>query len=157
MSDPGDLADLGGNGPSVDQLHLSLAAEGSGLSVTVHNPTDRPVRIWDRACSWGWGMLTLEVHQGGAVVLLAPVEAVFTRNFPRWLVLDPGEDVVVSLGPGDPAWQLDGSTLADDAGFEVRAILSIEQSDEAVEHGVALGRSISEPLLLEPPNTWLFG
>ncbi len=140
-------------------LRLTLRIEASALRVRLHNPTDRPVRVWQLGNAWGGGAWSVQLAtlDGARVFTLRPSKRGYTRNLPRFIEVPAHGEADVELNPSRPEWTA-GEDLSPlkEAPLSVRAVLEIVPSPEAEQHHVAVGRVESAPEVSQPPHSWLF-
>ncbi len=117
---------------------------GETLNVVVTNATQRDVRLWREWCSWGYFQLTLVIrdaeNEDAQPVILRKKPRIWTKNYPDFWTLGPGEPLVwpVKLESGD--WDL-GPLEGKLRGrkFAVKAVLSCGEDDASLEKDVWSG------------------
>jgi hypothetical protein len=139
-------------------LRLTVELQPSDLEVRLENPTDHPVRVWDLANSWG----RLVVGNTAAATLgrervLRPNKQPYTANVPRFIEVPAHEQREILLAPSGLEWTFgeDRSALQGTP-LDVRVVLDVAPSLEAVEHRVAIGLIESAKVMSQPPHSWLF-
>ena len=67
--------------------------------VVLTNISDKPQKLWNESCSWGYGRLSFEVtDKEGNVKQVKKVEKVDRdKNYEDWFFLPPGEHVVFDV------------------------------------------------------------
>lgn len=116
---------------------------GTRFHVVVTNTSDKPQRLWREWCSWGYYNLSfvLKDADGRSIPLQKKVRG-WTKNYPDWFELPPGEHYVIETQLSDAQWNMPAK--AGEAGkWQILALFHVEQDDAAKEHGVWTGRIVS--------------
>jgi hypothetical protein len=144
---------------SIIPLVLSVELQPSDLKVELQNTTDRAVRVWDLANSWGGASWSVHLAAAGSqqVLVLRPDKQPYTANVPRFIEVPVRGQQEMRLAPSGLEWTF-GEDLSALQGvlLGVRVVLDIAPSTEATQRQVATGRVESAEVLSQPPHTWLF-
>jgi hypothetical protein len=119
--------------------------------VIVSNTSDKPQRIWQEWCSWGYFGLTFEfTDEHGKKWVANKKERSWTRNFPDWWILEPHESLVMDVHFGDSdIWQ--GFPKVGDTPqiVTMRAVLEFKPDDESRKNGIWTGRVVSPTITVK--------
>lgn len=78
----------------------------SRFPVVVTNVSDKPQKVWREWCSWGWSCLSFEVTgPDGTSVTVPKAGRAWTKNFPDFWVLAPGDTLVLDVAFGSHEWE----------------------------------------------------
>jgi len=120
--------------------------KGWHLPVLLTNKSTQPINVWEPTNSWGYDALSLEVtptnSNGPAQSFKHREIMAWTANAPMFSVLKPGESIVFDVDPGDPHWE--GVKWGPGDRYRIRAIYSVEPTQESNKIGVWTGRIASE-------------
>ncbi|MBI2948754.1 MAG: hypothetical protein HYY23_14035 [Verrucomicrobia bacterium] len=114
----------------------------------VSNRSDKPQKIWQEWCSWGYWALSFEFTDKSGKQWTAKKRSMkpFTMNAPAFWVLEPQESIVLEVYFADPGiWE--GFPLPEEGSKVVgsmRAVFEIRSTPESAKHVVWTGRVISE-------------
>lgn len=121
---------------------------GAHFHAIVSNRSDKPQKIWQEWCSWGYTALSFEFTDESGKKWTAKKRGMkpFTMNAPRFWVLEPQESIVLEVYFADSdVWEdfpkPDGGSKSV---VSMRAVFEIGSTPESVKHGVWTGRSVSE-------------
>lgn len=130
-------------------VHRSLN-ERKHFHVIVTNTSDKPVRLWTDRFSWGYDNLSFDlIGDDGGVTHIAKRPRDWTKNFPDWQVLAPGEVWVIDVDwfsdDGRASWE---NVPASDAAVKpklvkLRAVYEVKPDAESKELGVWTGKVTS--------------
>jgi hypothetical protein len=93
-----------GSMDSLQPFFPPYTRHGNNFYVLLTNVSNKPVRVWQEWCSWGYYNLQFEiVEKNGTKHLVTKKPTGWTRNFPDYVELTPNESVVwgVGLWPSD--------------------------------------------------------
>lgn len=124
-----------------------LTRHGINFYVLLTNVSDKPVRLWQEWCSWGYYCLQFEVfEENGAKHLLKKKPRDFLGNFPDSVELRTGESVVWAVDLLPSEWE-DLSWLPKDGveHVQMRAIYTVKEDEDSKDYGVWTGQAVSEP------------
>ena len=123
--------------------HRSLNA-AEQMHVLVKNVSDVPLRIWTDRYSWGYDNLSFElVGDDGKVQRIKKLPREWSKNFPDWLELKPGDTYVLTVNLLDKTvWE---NALAGGPGkkptlVKLRAVYEISPDEQATKHAVWTGK-----------------
>ncbi len=117
-----------------------------GFPVVITNLSNRPLGVWREWCSWGYFNLSLEVRtsDGRKVQLEKKRDRGWTRNFPDWYTLDPGESVIRNIVLTDKDWKgIEDLKVTGNAKLFIRVVMDVSTTDESKEKGVWSGKIVS--------------
>jgi hypothetical protein len=129
--------------------HRSLNT-ASHFHALVTNTSDKPVRLWTDRFSWGYDNLSFDlIGDGGEVVRITKNPRDWTKNYPDWLELAPGETYVLNVDffsdAGKEIW--DNPPVAEGAAkpklLKLRAVYEISPDTQSKELGVWTGKITS--------------
>ena len=114
----------------------------SHFHAIITNNSDKPQKVWEESCSWGYHALSFEVMDEAGKITDAKKRPIdFTVNFPRWHELEPGESLVVNVHFAETNWwngfpqpQRGEQTVT------MRAVFTVSADAESRKHGVWSGR-----------------
>jgi hypothetical protein len=134
------------------QRSLTVLDAGTHFHVVLLNHGDKPVRLWDEWCSWGAGNLRLEMTlPDGKRLTVRKQPQEYSKNFPSWSTLGPGEATVREVYPlatqAGRAWDGfpkvgPGRTLR----VKLRAVFEVPRDADTEQRGVWSGRVESKEL-----------
>lgn len=130
------------------QRSLEYRNAESHFAVVLRNTSDQPQRVWREWCSWGYFLLSFVVTDlaGKAVAVRRPAR-VWTKNFPDFEEILPGESLVRDIYFGNDAWEsFPRSEKADGNPFKLQAVFSSPADDQSKEHNVWSGKVVSPTL-----------
>jgi len=117
------------------------------FDVIVSNTSDKPQRVWQELCSWGYEGLSFELtDEHGKKWTAKKVPIDWPLNVPAWWTLAPKESFVIDVYFGDiKTWQ--GFHLPENGSQTVtmQAVLQFKTDVRAAQHGVWTGRVTSKP------------
>jgi hypothetical protein len=74
--------------------------------VILTNVSDKPQRLWNDSCSWGYGRLYFEVtDRKGNVRHVKQVERIWEKNYPDWFYLSPRHHVIFDVSFDLEKWE----------------------------------------------------
>lgn len=117
--------------------------------VVVSNTSNKPQRIWQEWCSWGYFGLTFELSdETGKKWVAKKNGGWWTMNFPSYWRLDPEDSVVIEVHfekALQPRWE--GFPLPEDGEKTVtmRAVFQFEPDEESKKADVWTGLVASKP------------
>ncbi|MCI0539586.1 MAG: hypothetical protein L0Z50_30620 [Verrucomicrobiales bacterium] len=113
----------------------------------VSNRSEKPQRIWQEGCSWGYFALSFEfTDEAGKKWEAKKGMTPFVMNRPAYWSLEPSESTVLEVYFADPDIWKDfprpdnGSKVV----VSMRAIFEIRSTPESTKHDVWTGRVVSE-------------
>lgn len=114
--------------------------------VIVSNTSEKPQRIWREWCSWGYYGLTFEfADERGKKWVAKKKPAIWTRNFPDWWTLAPGERLVLDVHFGDSEkWEGFPRPEHGSQAVTMQAVFEFKPGDESRKHEVWTGRTASK-------------
>jgi len=72
--------------------------DGDHFHILVKNVSDKPVRLWTDRFSWGYDNLSFElIGDDGTITTIQRTPRSWTKNFPDWLEVAPGECWVIDV------------------------------------------------------------
>ncbi|WP_254506928.1 hypothetical protein [Anatilimnocola floriformis] len=123
--------------------HRSLNTSGP-MHVLVKNVSDAPLRLWTDKYSWGYRNLSFElVGDDGSVTKISKKPREWSKNFPDWLELKPGDTYVLSVDLLDKTvWE---NAVAATPGksptqVKLRAVYQINPDEQATKNAVWTGK-----------------
>jgi hypothetical protein len=138
-------------------------AQWPSVSVVVRNPTADKVRIWEPGTSWGWRefSFTLMLASGEKLTMQPGKGRSFKRNGPFFDEIAAGSEKSYGFNLSDGWWMISEKleALEKDAAFTVQ--LSIEETDDAFEKRIHVGKCESKAVTLKKGTvlsgirTWL--
>jgi hypothetical protein len=133
---------------------------GDGLRLSCRNQSQEPQRIWLLDNSWGWSMPAIDVlgaADGPLLARLVPAPRVWTKNVPRFEVVDPGSSLTMAIDRGDLVAADPDVQVADlpDQDLWVVARLASPVTPESTRLGVWSGEVSSAPTEVGRPRLWL--
>jgi hypothetical protein len=120
-----------------------MVGPNSRFHVVVTNTSKQAQRLWRDWCSWGYYNLSLEqVDANGRAVPIKKGVRVWSKNYPDWFELPPGEHYVIEVQLTDTDWELPAKgSLAPKS--SLRAVYQIPEDDQTQERSVWTGRIVS--------------
>jgi hypothetical protein len=139
-----------------DLLKLELVIHGRQLMVTITNSTAQEQRLWEWNNSWGWWSVSFQVrNEAGKIIEMVRKSRDWTKNGPVYFVLQPQEELKVSIDLHDGWWEVAGANARNDRPVELRARLRIAPTTESDQLGVFTGDVTSHWIVSRPPHDWL--
>lgn len=127
----------------IHHQHRSLYT-GEQFHVLVKNVSDAPLRIWTDRYSWGYDNLSFEViGDDGSVTAVKKKPREWSKNFPDWLQLQPGDSYVLTVNfSAKEIWENPPVTLAGKKPtlFKMRAVYEIQPDSQSTKHAVWTGK-----------------
>ncbi len=125
--------------------------------MVVTNTSANPQRLWETWNSWGYYNLRFEVadKDGNVISTIKKKPRAWTRNFPSWVELAPGEHLVLDVDFDRERWVLPFSKEKRQGQFSLsmRAVFEIAADKETGVHKVWTGK-ISSPLRPYQVSYW---
>ena len=132
--------------PSAMKISLAISkAAPMALAIDFENSSDQAIHLWTDSNSWGWENLAIVVmRQGNPHFYRRTLNEGFTRNVPRFDVIEPGKSLGRVINLADGSWICSGQPLANlmktDTIIALYAVpKSTEGSERNVWSGVACG------------------
>lgn len=128
------------------------------LRLGVSNNTGKLLRMWQQDNSWGWKMprILLRDEAGTVPLQLRPALRVWTRNFPSFVELQPGESTSYYLGAADfMPDDLADAQRYQDCDVLLSAELISPAGPEQQDNDIWSGALSSKPQLFAGPQRWL--
>jgi len=125
---------------------ITLWQPSQRFHVIISNTSEESVRLWREWCSWGEQMLSFRVtDENGKVTLVKRVPREYTKNYPDWTTIPPGDHMVfeVSFDPG--TWL--SAPLPEKGksrGVKMQAVFEISEDKDTKVHKVWTGK-VSSP------------
>jgi hypothetical protein len=118
----------------------------SHFNVVLSNTSGVPQRVWQDWCSWGHYALSFElVDDSGKRWVAKRPKTAFSRNFPSWWTLAPGESLVFDVYFGDErAWEGFPRLTNGSQTLAVTAVFEVPHDKEAEDLAVWTGRVVSD-------------
>lgn len=136
-----------------------LAGLAPALELRCRNRSAEPQRLWRLDNSWGWPMPSLELlggADGPPLARLVPAPRTWTKNLPRFEVVEPGRTLTMVLERGDLV--PDGRALAEGhpgaADLWAVARLTSPATPESLALDVWSGEVSSPPFPWRPADPW---
>lgn len=130
------------------------------VEIYFKNTSSVELRLWELWNSWGYWSISFELRDERAHSLYTIVrrrDTDFTRNFPSYFALAPGERHALYMDLGDGWWERDEAIAhLKDIPLSVRISYLVTPSQEADELGVFVGSVVSDWVTSLPPHDWLF-
>jgi len=130
--------------------NITLIDSSQHFSVVLTNIGKDTIRLWRESCSWGYFNLSFEVqYPGGKQVLVTRKQRVWEKNYPDWMIIPPGDHLVIEVTFDPNIWQ--NSPLpapGQQQTVSLRAVYESADSKEAKANKVWSGRAVS------PANTY---
>lgn len=125
---------------------ITLFDPSQHFAVVVTNIGKKPVRLWREWCSWGYFNLYFEAtDEKGARVVVRKNPREWTKNFPDWMIIPPGDHMVVDVTFDATTW---GSAPLPEPGqnrtVSLRAVYESTDGEDAKENKVWTGK-VSSP------------
>jgi hypothetical protein len=100
--------------------------------IVVKNTADKSVNLWREWCSWGYFNMTFEIDDGaGRVVTIKKKPRDWTKNYPDWQTLRPGDYFVIPVEFDTNVWELPMAKQPGDKPREVRMRAVYEVNPDA--------------------------
>jgi hypothetical protein len=153
------------NKPSVSAppFVLAIVADRAGISmahstrhdselpnrdfyVLLSNGSKQPQTVWEDWNSWGYYAISFELTTNdGKKYVLSKRQTGFTKNYPSWVVIEPGEHVVYPIHLNE--WRETRPALPKTAELPItlKAIYEIAPTPESGQYKVWTGRVESHP------------
>lgn len=119
--------------------------------VLVTNVSNKTVRVWTDRYSWGYDNLSFEqIDEAGNVTKIHKAPREWSKNFPDWLQLEPGETYVLNVDfyseRAKGVWE--NVPQADKPGgkaklVKLRAVYAAQPEMYSQQHGIWTGRIVS--------------
>jgi hypothetical protein len=91
--------------PTIHKEKAGRAIQGP-FHVVVTNVSKQPVRLWKESCSWGYYNLSFTAAgRDGKTVAVKKLKRAFTSNRPDWMLLPPGDHLVLDVSFEDHIWE----------------------------------------------------
>lgn len=131
--------------------------EKAGRSITLWQPTQhfyvivtntsaKPLRLWKEWCSWGYYNLTFVSTDGtGKKGIVKKLPRPWTKIFPDWLTIDPGDHMVFEVSFSETIWQ--NAPLPPKGKshkIKLKAVFEIGEDEQSKIHEVWMGK-LSSP------------
>jgi len=134
---------------SVYQNHwINLHREGTHFHVVITNISAKPQRLWKTWNSWGWYNLTFEIsdNQGNILHALKKKPRGWTKNYPSFVRLNPGEYFIIDVYLKKSDWELSFLDKEKEGNFEInlKTIYEISEDKETKEYNIWTGKIESE-------------
>jgi hypothetical protein len=131
-------------------MHRSLN-EYDHFHVLVTNNSEKPIRLWTDRFSWGYDNLSFEIiGDEGKVTKVSKKPREWTKNFPEWLSLGPGESYVLNVDfyseRGQAIWNNAPKPTKGGSAkrlIRMRAVYEVTPDDESGKLGVWTGKVVS--------------
>ena len=127
------------------RLGLYLSVERtetpSRFFVILKNRSTQEYRFWELRNSWGWRSISILLKEGGAgkAEILRRKTRAWTRNFPSFSRIPPGQELKLAIDLRDGTWVVPQSVDLASKSYSVGVQIEIEFSAEAEKHGVFIG------------------
>jgi hypothetical protein len=131
-------------GPELS-IRIIATQPASHPVVTIRNDTNRELRVWYHANSWGWFSLSFcAAMDDGRIVHIKPgTNIAFTSNAPVYETIGPGKETTRNtIDLHDGYWDIPKNVDLDKVRF-ICAVYFIERSKESTEKGVWTGVVVS--------------
>jgi hypothetical protein len=128
-----------------DRPALQLHEPRDHFHVVLTNVSKETIRLWKEWCSWGYYNLSFEARNGGGKpkVISKRIPG-WDDNFPDWIALPPGEQLIIDVGLEPSLWK--NSPLvgrAEQATLRLKAIFEIPDDEDSKANKVWTGRVTS--------------
>ena len=126
-----------------ENSRLEARDASSHFHVVIRNISSAAQRVWEDWNSWGYFALSFEIsdESGKHWIAAKRKEIVFTRNFPSFETIDPGNVLVVDVYLGDDkTWAGFPLQKGQLKKVQLRATYEVRDSPEAKEMHVWTGR-----------------
>jgi hypothetical protein len=124
-------------------IYLGKEIRDTTFHVVVANNSGKPINLWREWCSWGYPNLSFEVDLGdGKIVMLKKKAGEWTKNYPDFQTLKPGDLYVIPVKFDGTLWELPiGKGEASKArDLKMRAVYHIETDEDSRKSEVWTGR-----------------
>jgi hypothetical protein len=120
----------------------------SHFHVVLRNDNDKPLRVWREWCSWGYFCLTFQATTAdGKTHTMKKAPQDWSKNYPDFEELSPGECVVREVFYGSAAWEnFPRNPAGDPHQLKLQAIYEVTPDDESGKAGVWTGKVESPEL-----------
>jgi hypothetical protein len=129
-----------------DDRVLLLHEKAAHFHVILSNVSDKPQRVWEEWCSWGYYAFTFEIKDEAGkswIVKKKPIET--TYDHADWWTLAPGEHVAFDVFFTDSkVWDGFPHPVNDSQTVFVRAIFEVKPDTFSEKHGAWTGRVVSD-------------
>ncbi len=99
-----------------DTRNLDLSTPQQHFHVVIHNKSEKPVKLWQEWCSWGWHNLTFEIIDADGTTTIAKKKARgWDKNFPSHTTIDANGDAVIDVFFDPELWDLSPKLRPSDA------------------------------------------
>lgn len=120
--------------------------DGDHFHVLLKNVSEKPVRLWTDRFSWGYDNLTFEqLHEDGKTTRIVKKHREWSKNYPDWLELQPGESYVLNVNLFSGIWE--NTPGADPQAkpklVKLRAVYEVREEEESEKLGVWAGKITS--------------
>ena len=132
------------NGTEYQNHRINLHRKGTHFHVVITNVSDKPQRIWETWNSWGWYNLTFNMldNRGNTLYTLKKKPRGWSKNFPSFIRLNPGECFIIDVYLKRSDWELPflGKKREGDFEINLKAVYEIPQDDETKKNGIWTGK-----------------
>ena len=124
---------------------IILNRQDSHFHVVVTNVSDQPQNLWREWCSWGYFNLLFQVtDQNGEEFTVTKKMHEWTKNYPDFLVLGPGEHLVIDAYPERDWDKFPLPATGKEKKVSIQAVYEIKPDDKTKESKIWTGRIASE-------------
>lgn len=123
---------------------LYIGHEHYTCHLVLSNQLKETVRVWQDWNSWGYYNITFELAVGDSTYHIKKKSIIWTRNFPSFWLLKPGESHEFKPNLSREIWE--GLPVGINGKGMLKAIYQIEEDKETKEHKVWTGRIESEEI-----------
>lgn len=126
---------------------IILNRPDSHFHIVVTNVSDAPQRLWREWCSWGFFNLTFKiVDANGEESVATKKQREWTKNYPDFMELAPGEHYVIDVYPHRDWTGFPLPANGKEMKLKLRAVYEIRPDDDSKKLNVWTGRIESDAI-----------
>ena len=129
---------------------IELYMPSQHFYVVVTNVSRDPLKLWREWCSWGYYNLSFQTTgPGGKTILIKKKPMEWTKNYPDWTLISPGDAMVFEVSLDEETWE-NSPLPARNKNRDVKltAVFEVRPDGESKQHGVWTGKAESPELYL---------
>lgn len=136
-------------------LRLKLNPSKESLEVKLENiDSENEIRVWESWNSWGWDNFWFEVYKEGVSFEIIRInERDWTRNSPSYISIPSKGIHSIAIDFNDGTWIIPKELKENEIeNLRIKAIFEIQQTPEALEHNVFIGKVESDLIKVNVKN-----